>query len=68
MEYKIAIKQYKYDGTYWFQIIVNGDSIVEVINTVPKNFTSVTYYASDPWNEPFSSELGYFCQVKVLGM
>ena len=64
-QYQITIKQFMETGIDWYEIIIDGESWFKKENTQPKSFSSVKLYASDPWYNSFSSDLGSICNVKI---
>ena len=64
-QYNITIQQYKQNGKYWFEITIDGSSIVNVENTKPTNFSNVKLYTSDPWYPPFTSDFGTISHLKI---
>ena len=64
--YHIAIKQSTDGSKYWFEIIINGNSQSKVENKFgAKTYSTVNLYTGDPWYEPFSSEFGSVCNLKI---
>ena len=64
-QYHMTIQQLKYFGKYWYEIILNDVTILRVENRKPKRFPKVKLYASDPWHNPFSSDLGWISHIKT---
>ena len=65
-QYQITIRQFKTSReTYWYEIIIDGESRLKIENTQPQSFSSVKLYMSDPWYTSFSSDLGSICNVKI---
>ena len=64
-QYQITIRQFKSGGTYWYEIIIDGESKIKIENTQPQSFSSVKLYTSNPWYNHFSSDLGSICNVKI---
>ena len=65
-KYQITIKQSKdSENKYWYEIIINAQSIFKIENTAPESFPNVKVYASDPWYNSFSSNLGSVCNLKI---
>merc|ERR1712062_504672 len=64
-QYDITIQQTKENGKYWYQIIVNGSTVLKVQNTQPRIFSNVKEYLSDPWYRPFSSDYGTVYNLKI---
>ena len=65
--YHMIIEQSKnnIDGRYWYQINIDGESILHIENSQPRSFSNVKLYASDPWSSPFSADLGSICNVNI---
>ena len=54
-QYQIEISQKKNsDGESVYKIIINGETIHEVINTTPRNFYNATLYLSDVYYDTFA--------------
>ena len=67
-KYQMTITQFKASGKYWYEIIIDGESKFKIENGIPwrwSSFSSVKLYASDPWYNSFSSDLGSICNVKI---
>ena len=64
-EYQMSIQQWKHNGTYWYEIIIDGISKFKIENKQPRQYSSVELYTSDPWYEPFTSEFGSICNIKI---
>ena len=64
-KYQITIKQFIESRTYWYEIIIDGESKLKIENTQPQTFSSVKLYTSDPWYNSFSSDMGSICNVKI---
>ena len=64
-QYQITIKQFIANGTYWYQIIIDGESMLMIENTQPQSFSSVRLYTSDPWYTSFTFDFGSICNVKI---
>ena len=54
-------KKYK----YWYEIIVNGSTVVSVRNLQPRIFSNVKEYLSDPWYPAFTSDFGTVYNLKI---
>ena len=63
---QMTIQQLKENGEYWYEIIIDGASKFKIENKQPKKFSNVKLYASDPWYNPFSSDLGNICNVNII--
>ena len=63
--YQVTIKQQILIGNYWYEIVINGVSILKIENKKAKRFSSVKLYASDPWYHPFSSDLGRISHIQI---
>ena len=63
--HKVIIQQFKESEKYWYEIIMDGESKVKIENKQPQSFSSVKFYASNPWYEPFSSEFGCIGNIKI---
>ena len=65
-KYQITIKQSKDSGNkYWYEIIINAQSIFMIENTAPVSFPNVKLYGSDPWYNSFSSDHGSVCNFTI---
>ena len=64
-QYKMIIKQYEDNRKYWYEIITDGNSTSKIQNTQAKSFSHVKLYASNPWQQPFSSDFGKICNVNI---
>ena len=64
-QYDITIQQLKQNGKYWFEILINGHSKLKVQNTTPRKFSNVKEYISDPWTNPFTSDLGIVSNLEI---
>ena len=65
--YQVAIKQQlEAFGKYWYEIVINGVSILKVENKKVERFSRVKLYASDPWHDPFSKKLGSISHIQIL--
>merc|ERR1711962_926033 len=63
--YHIAIKQSTDGSKYWFEIIINGNSQLKLENKFARTYSTVNLYTGDPWYEPFSSDFGSVCNLKI---
>ena len=55
---RILIRQIqKRNFKYYYQIFINGKKKFDVLNTKPKVFKNVKYYASDPWYKAAKAQL-----------
>ena len=73
--YQITIKQFKASGTYWYEIIIDGEPKFKIEIPQPTSFSNVLAYTSDEgillWNtneipeDPFTSDFGSVCNFKV---
>ena len=63
--YHVTIQQSKEGNKYWYEIVIDGVSILKRENKQPKRFSNVKMYASDPWHAPFTSDLGSISHIKV---
>ena len=63
--YQIVQHQFIENGKYWYEIIIDGVSILKMENTQPTSYSSVTVFASDNPHDPFSSDLGSICNIKI---
>ena len=65
-KYQITIKQFKDSGNkYWYEIIIDAESIFKIENTAPESFPNVKLYGSDPWYSSFSSYHGSVCNFTI---
>ena len=65
--YQVVIKQQlEAFGRYWYEIVINGVSILKVENKMVERFSRVKLYASDPWYDPFSKKLGSISHIQIL--
>ena len=67
-KYDITIQQTKKNYKYWYEIIVNGSTVVKVQNTQPRIFYNVKEYLSDPWYPAFTSDFGYVSNLKICNL
>ena len=65
-KYQMIIRQFKSNATYWYEIIIDGVSKLKIKNNQAKRFSSVKMYASDPWHNSFTSDLGSISHIRVL--
>ena len=65
-QYQVTIQQLKHFGKYWYEIIIDDVTILKIENRNPKKYPKVKLYASDPWYNPFTSDLGSISQIKTL--
>ena len=57
--YQITIQQLKdSSGLYWYEIIIDGVSKEKTENKQVTTYPSVKVYASNPWIDSFTSDLG----------
>ena len=64
-QYDITIEQYKQYGKYWYKIIINDHLKLKMHNTRPRIFSNVKEYISDPWYNPFTSDLGTISNLEI---
>ena len=64
-KYHITVKQFKASGTYWYEVIIDGESKFKKENTQPQAFPDVKLYTSAPHITSFSSEMGSLCNLKI---
>ena len=57
------IKNFKGEAVY--SIIVNGETLHEIVNTTPLNFKDVKLYLSNPWYEAFAP-FGKLSNLKII--
>ena len=50
---------------YYYQIIINGKTVVNVLNEQARVFKDVKYYASDPWYTPAKATIRGFHLVML---
>ena len=65
VRYKMVIQQMNVRGTYWYEVIMDYDTIIRTENYIPVSFSIVDMYASDNIYSPFTSEFGYLCNVYI---
>ena len=53
------------DKEYYYQIIINGKRVLNILSTSPQVFNNVKYYASDPWYRPAKAFIKGF-ELKLL--
>ena len=64
--YNVSIgQQIDEDGKYWYEILIDGDSKLKIENKNQRSYTNVKLYASDSFVDPFISNFGSICQVKI---
>ena len=63
--YQVAIQQVKEFGKCWYEIVIDGVSLLKTENKQAKRFSSVKLYASDPWYHPFASNLGRISHIQI---
>ena len=63
--YQMTIRHFKECEKYWYEILVDGNSMFKMESAAPEIFSNVKFYASDPSHEPFSSDVGSICNVKI---
>ena len=52
--------QSKKNYQYYYQIIINGKRILNILNKNPQVFKNVKYYAGDPWWNPAYATINHF--------
>ena len=45
----IVISQQKDGEQFWFRVYINGEMVHEKINTLPREYSDMKLYLSDPW-------------------
>ena len=65
VRYKMVIQQMNVRGTYWYEVIMDYETIIRTENYIPVSFSIVDMYASDNIYSPFTSEFGYLCNVYI---
>ena len=65
-QYQMTIQQLKENGKYWYENIIDGTSKFKIENEQPKIFSNVKLYGSDPWYNPFTSDLGSICNINII--
>ena len=75
--YQITIKQFKASETYWYEIIIDGESKFKIEIPEPKSYSNVRAYTSYEMKingfdfgmglfyDPFTSDFGSVCNFKV---
>ena len=63
--YHVTIQQSKEGNKYWYEIVLDSGSILREQNMNPQTYSTVKLYTSDPWHDPFSSDFGNVCNVKI---
>ena len=64
-QYQVTIQQLKKSGKFWYEIIIDGISILKLENKQAKRFSNVKLYTSDPWYYPFTSNLGTISHIQI---
>ena len=54
-----------FGGIIWSNIIKDNKSKHKAINSKPQSWSKVHLYTSNPWNDPFTSDFGEVCNLKV---
>ena len=60
---KVVIRQFQErekDGKYVYRINIGGKIVYEIVNTNPKVYKKVSYYASNPWHKPANAVIRNF--------
>ena len=52
-------------GEYWYEILIDGDSELKIENKNPTSYNNVKLYTSDSFVDPFISDFGSICNVKI---
>ena len=60
----VEIKQILIGGAYKFQILINGNLIKELSNSIPRQFTNVEVYIGSPF---IRAQPGFIRNLTVLG-
>ena len=64
--HQITIRQYKdFHGQHVYQILVDGKSRERIVNSQPKSFKDVKFYASNPWTTSFTADHGSVCNLNI---
>ena len=63
--YHVIIQQLKINGEYWYEIIVDGYSKFKMKNNNPFSLSTVDLYTSSQSADPFTSDFGTICNVKI---
>ena len=64
-DYQIIIRQFKKGEGYTFEIVIVGNKKVTFNNWWARGFKNVRLYASDPWHDPFTSDIGLLKSFKA---
>ena len=64
--YHVNIQQSKIDEKYWYEILIDGETKLKIENFNPLSFSSVKFYASDPWHSTFTSDFGQISGVTII--
>ena len=64
--YHVNIQQSKIDEKYWYEISIDGETKLKSENFNPLSFSSVKFYASDPWYSAFTSDMGQISGVTII--
>ena len=64
-QYDITMQRFKENGLYFYEIIIDGVSFYKIESKPFKTYPEVKLYVSDPWYDPFSSDLGTVSNFKV---
>ena len=54
------VQKKNYGNNYFYQIIIDGKKVVDVINNNPRIFKNVKYFVSDPWYNAAKVEVRNF--------
>ena len=54
------VQKKNYGNHYFYQIIINGKKVVDVMNNQAQVFKNVKYFASDPWYHPAKADIRNF--------
>ena len=67
--HQMTITQTKICKNCWhrFQVFVDGQEFLSTVNTKPKILPNVKLFASNRWNESFSSDIGSVCHFNMIG-
>ena len=63
--YQIIIKQLKKGEKIIFEIVIVGNKRITIDNGQARGFKNVRLYASDPWHDPFTSDIGILKNFKA---
>ena len=47
------------------EVLIDGDSKLKIENTTPRSYSVVKLYTSDLFYDPFASNIGSICNVKI---